>query len=113
MQQVVEGEVPGWKGAGTAHAALRAAFGKSCAQACGVAAKTGTASFKDSKHAGTTLMVATVDMKHLSRWVGGEPKLLKGRKLALGVIAHVTNPEYRIHAASEIGIAMVSSFMKP
>ncbi len=113
MAAAVEPEQAGWVGEGTAARAVRAAFGKNCAQACGLAVKTGTVSFKDPVSAGATLMVAMVDVDRLSAWAGAQPSVLAGQRLAMGVIVQPPASGARVHAASLLGMGLLRGLFEP
>ena len=117
MAKVMMPAEPGWKGSGTAHPAVKAAFGRSCKEGCPLRGKTGTVGRADVGFAGTTVFAGLVDVPQLATWLGIEPPAhWKGlpEELALGVIAFPQGvpPAGTGHAASRQAMAWLAALSR-
>ena len=96
-------ETADWKGDGTASSAFARTFDKICRQNCPVKGKTGTVSFQDKNHKGTTLFGGLTDIKQLGDLIDRNIKINNYESVAIGVIASekgtsgVTNRAADIH----------------
>ncbi|MGA1659770.1 MAG: hypothetical protein ACO37H_04740 [Burkholderiaceae bacterium] len=117
MAKVMMPAEPGWKGSGTAHPAVEAAFGRSCKEGCPLRGKTGTVGRADVGFGGTTVFAGLVDVTQLTTWLGIEPPAhWKGmpKELALGVIAFPQGipPAGSGHAASRQAMAWLAALAR-
>jgi len=117
MAKVMMPAETGWKGSGTAHPAVEAAFGRPCREGCPLWGKTGTVGRADIGFAGTTVFAGLVDVPQLATWLGMEPSThWKGlpSELALGVIAFPQGvpPAGSGHAASRQAMAWLAALAR-
>ena len=117
MAKVMMPAEPGWRGSGTAHPAVEAAFGRPCKEGCPLRGKTGTVGRADVGFAGTTVFAGLVDVPQLATWLGMEPPAhWKGlpKELALGVIAFPQGvpPVGAGHAASRQAMAWLAALSR-
>lgn len=112
MRKVIQPAEVGWPGPGTAMAAWMREMKKTCDDACGVWAKTGTVSQQDKHFGGTTTLAALVDTKEWALWRGQyTPESLKNRTLAIGVVAMPDRLAPKMHDASFIGMSAIRQLL--
>lgn len=109
MQKVMTPAEPGWTGDGTASGAFRFAFGKTCDSNCPIYSKTGTVSFKDKNHSGTTLFTSIIKENELRKFLGKDQNG-NGRILALGVICQPKKSNTG-HHASKLGLLITKEIV--
>ena len=109
MQKVMTPAEPGWTGDGTASGAFKFAFGKNCDSNCPMYGKTGTVSFKDKNHSGTTLFTSIIKENELRNFLG-KPQGGDGRILALGVISQPKKSNTG-HHASKLGLLITKEIV--
>lgn len=111
MAKVLTPAEPGWSGDGTAHAAFRTSFGRSCPADCPVEGKTGTVSARDPRFAGTTTFTGIVDVTRLHTLMGIPPVVTASLPpvLAIGVIVfpYTRGEAVAGHAASHLALRLV------
>lgn len=106
MQKVVMPAENGWVGDGTANAAFKFAFERSCDKNCPIYAKTGTVTHQDNVFGGTTLFASTVDMEELSKQINLSSNLHRNKVYSIGVIVH-PNKKTKTHQASRLGMLII------
>ncbi|MEY3669669.1 MAG: hypothetical protein RL258_1064 [Pseudomonadota bacterium] len=117
MTKVMTPAEPGWPGDGTAHAAFRTSFGRSCPADCPLEGKTGTVSMRDPRYAGTTTFLGLIDLPRLQQLLGARAADFADLPpaLALGVI--VFSPDrldpVRGHGASQLAMRVVRDLTVP
>jgi len=108
MRKVLEPAETGWNGSGTVAGAFQREFKRSCAEDCGIWAKTGTVSQQDRGFAGTTLFTGIVDLPQLQHWRYQNESKSAGRRIAIGLIVHPKAPGHSVHLASEMAMQLAS-----
>jgi cell division protein FtsI/penicillin-binding protein 2 len=109
MQKVMTPSEPGWVGDGTGNGAFKFVFGKPCGSDCPIYAKTGTVSFKDVNHSGTTLFTSVVKENELKKFLGIKQNSNK-RILAIGVIC-APKKKNTGHHASKLGLLLIKELI--
>lgn len=109
MQKVMTPAEPGWAGDGTASGAFKLAFGKTCDSNCPMYGKTGTVSFKDKNHSGTTLFTSIIKENELRKFIGKDQNG-DDRILALGVICQPKKSNTG-HHASKLGLLITKEII--
>jgi hypothetical protein len=109
MQKVMTPAEPGWTGDGTASNAFKLAFGKACDSNCPMYGKTGTVSFKDKNHSGTTLFTGIIKENELRKFIGKDQSG-NTRVLALGVICQPKKSNTG-HHASKLGLLITKEIV--
>ena len=109
MQKVMTPSEPGWIGDGTASSAFKFAFGKTCDSNCPMYGKTGTVSFKDKNHSGSTLFTGIIKENELREFIGKD-QVTDGRVLALGIICQPKKSNTG-HHASKLGLLITKEIV--
>jgi hypothetical protein len=108
MRKVLEPAEAGWNGPGTVAGAFQREFKRSCAEECGIWAKTGTVSQQDRGFAGATLFTGIVDLQQLQQWRAQNDNRPSGRRIAIGLIVHPKTPGHSAHLASDMAMQLAS-----
>lgn len=106
MQKVVMPAEKGWSGDGTANAAFRFAFDRTCSENCPIYAKTGTVTYQDRVYGGTTLFASTVNIGELSKQLNVNQNTTDKRIYSIGLIAH-PKKKVKVHQASRLGMLII------
>jgi hypothetical protein len=106
MQKVAMPAEKGWSGDGTANAAFKLAFDRTCSENCPIYAKTGTVTYQDRVYGGTTLFSSTVNISELAKQLNTSQNKSDQRNYSIGLIAH---PKKRVavHQASRLGMLII------
>ncbi len=108
MRKVLEPAEAGWSGSGTVAGAFQREFKRTCAEDCGIWAKTGTVSQQDRGFAGATLFSGIIDLPRLQQWRYKNDTPTTGRRIAIGVIVHPKAPGHSVHLAGEMAMQLAS-----